>query len=75
LCQILILFLGDDGIIGCGVCVEHLCVSRYQCVVSICTEVYVLVVVCVVIQDVMYVFRCLSINRLRLGVCYCLCVC
>jgi len=34
----------------CGVCVEHLCVSRYQCVYCVdLSVVYVLVVTCVFI--------------------------
>jgi len=61
-------------VIGCGVCVEGLCVCQdvNVCVVSICVREYVVLVVCVLICAVMYVCQCLCINRPRLGVFYCL---
>jgi len=48
LCQI---FVRKMTVIGCGACVECLCVSRCQCVccVDLCGGEYVLVVVCVLI--------------------------
>jgi len=67
-------------VIGCGICVEHLCASRYQCaccvdlcVVWICVDVCS----CVFLYELLYmgVDTCVLIGLDQVCLCVCSCVC